>query len=62
MTKREKQKIGKANQIKLYLEKWDKEKACGMSLSAFCRNYDLSRKTSYRWIGNWKEFKYGRGI
>lgn len=49
MTKREKVKIVKANYRKVYLEAWAKEKAHGMSLSAFCEAYGLTRKTFSKW-------------
>ncbi|MBI4656166.1 MAG: DDE-type integrase/transposase/recombinase [Elusimicrobia bacterium] len=55
MTKREKKKLIKNNKRNLYLAAWETEKNRGMSLSAFCRTYGLSRKTFYRWLG--KEIK-----
>ena len=50
MTKREERKLVKANHRKLYLEAWAKEKARGVSLSAFCRAYGLPLKNIYRWL------------
>lgn len=50
MTKREEGKIVKANHKKLYLKSWAEEKARGMSLSAFCKAYGLSRKNFYLWL------------
>lgn len=50
MTKREESKIVKANHRKLYLKTWAEEKARGLSLSAFCKIYGLSRKNFYLWL------------
>ncbi|OGR61317.1 MAG: hypothetical protein A2X34_04535, partial [Elusimicrobia bacterium GWC2_51_8] len=52
MTKSEERKIIKANQRKLYLGTWAKEKARGVSLSSFCKSYGLSRKNFYIWLKN----------
>ena len=50
MKNREEGKTVKANHRKLYLKTWAEEKARGVSLSAYCKAYGLSRKNFYLWL------------
>lgn len=59
MTKREERKIVKDNRRRVYLETWAKEKAQGMSLSAFCKAYGLARKNFYIWLKDENKVKAG---
>ena len=59
MTKWERIKIVKANYRKVYLEAWANEKALGMSLSAFCAAYGVTRKTISIWEKDKNKTKTG---
>jgi hypothetical protein len=50
MTKSEQKRVVRLNLKNMFLRAWDEAKADGESLSAFCRDYGLSRKSFYLWL------------
>jgi putative transposase len=52
MSWRQKRRAFKAAYRKVIMEEWGKDKSKGVSFSAFCRSYGISRGTLYTWLKN----------